>query len=74
MLDKNHGNVKKYVTVGKLSPRAIIWEQFQLSSSIRLEILLVERLGKWKKIASFALFCFFAYTAYILDKTHGNIK
>ena len=38
---KNHRIIKKYVTFGKIFPRAIIHEQFQLSSSIRLEVTAV---------------------------------
>ena len=38
---KNAAKCKKYVTVGKIFPRATILEQFQLSSSIRLEVTLV---------------------------------
>ena len=37
----NHCNNKKYVTVGKIFPRAVIPEQFHLSSSIRSEVTLV---------------------------------
>ena len=39
--DKNHRNIKKYVTVGKTFSKAIIREQFQLSSSICLEVTAV---------------------------------
>ena len=40
---KNHRNDKKYVTVLKIFPRATFLEQFQLSSSIRLDVMLVSR-------------------------------
>ena len=41
ILVKNHRNIKKYVSVGKTFPRAIIQEQLQLSSLIRLEVTAV---------------------------------
>ena len=41
ILGKNHRIIKKYVTFEKIFPRAIIHEQFQLSSSIRLDVTTV---------------------------------
>ena len=40
-LVKNYGNIEKYIIVGKTFAKAKFQEQFQLSSSICLEVKLV---------------------------------
>ena len=44
---KNHRNIKKFMTVEKNFSKAVIWDQVQRSSLIRLEVTTVQTQSKW---------------------------
>ena len=44
---KNYRNIKKFMTVEKNFSKAVIWDQAQRSSLIRLEVTTVQTQSKW---------------------------
>ena len=50
---KNYRNIKKFMTVEKNFSKAVIWDQVQRSSLIRLEITTLQTQSKWSSCSPF---------------------